>query len=148
MENLLKEINELNGVKGSFVLDGNGDVLSAAMPRTGRKDVEHIGREVVQVVALLRRLGEETDVLDFLFSAGRILVNGLTDLSLVVTCEPDVDVSMVRLKSNVVLAEIRRNARFKKHLEKASKAKRGSGASKNLDESYREIIRRLKPQRG
>ena len=148
MQSLLKEINELSGVKGSFVCDGNGDVLSAAMPRTERKDVEDIGREVVQVVALLRTLGEETDVLDFLFSDGRILVNGLTDLSLVIACEPNVDVSMVRLKSNVVLAEIRRNARFKKHLERASKTKRDLSASENLDESYRKIIRRLKPLRG
>jgi predicted regulator of Ras-like GTPase activity (Roadblock/LC7/MglB family) len=148
MENLLKEINELSGVRGSFVCDGHGVVLSAAMPRTQRKDVENIGREVVQVVGLLNMLGEETDVLDFLYSDGRILVNGLADLSLVVTCEPNVDMSLVRLKSNVILAEIRRNVRFKRHMEKASRRKKHLRGSESLDESYRKIIRRLRPMKG
>jgi len=148
MENLLKEINELSGVWGSFICDGHGVVLSAAMPKTQRKDVENIGREVVQVVALLNMLGEETDVLDFLYSDGRILVNGLADLSLVVACEPNVDMSMVRLKSNVMLAELRRNVRFKRHMEKASRVKKHLRANEGLDESYRKIIGKLKPLKG
>ena len=148
MENVLKEINELTGVRGSFVCDGRGVVLSAAMPRTQQKEMESLGREVVQVVSLLHMLGEETEILDFLYSDGRILVNGLADLSLVVACEPNVDMSMVRLKSNVVLAELRRNVRFKRHMEKALRVKRDLGASESLDESYRKIIRRLRPPRG
>ena len=77
MENLLREINQLPGVRGSFICDGNGLVLSSAMPETDPQEVDNIGREVVQVVGLLQMLGEETGILDFLFSDGRILVNGL-----------------------------------------------------------------------
>ena len=90
-------------------------------------------------------LGEETDILDFLFSDGRILVNGLTDFSLIVFCEPNINISMVRLKSNVTLGEIRRDGRFKKHMQKASKTKKSLLAGKGLDESYQQIIKRLKP---
>jgi len=148
MENILKEINELPGVRGSFVCDGNGVVISSAMPEIYDKEVENIGREVVQVIALLQILREDTDIIDFLFSDGRILVNGLIDFSLIVFCEPNIDISMVRLKSNVVLAEIRRNGKFKKHMQKASKTKKGLLAGEGLDESYQQIIKKLKPLEG
>jgi hypothetical protein len=145
MEDILNEINELPGVRGSFLCDGNGTVISSVMPEIYGREVGDIGREVVQVISLLQVLGEETDVLDFLFSDGRILVNGLPDFSLIVFCDPLIDISMLRLKTNVALAEIRRNGKFKKHMQKASKVKRGLLASEGLDESYRQIINRLKP---
>jgi len=145
MEDLLREINQLPDVRGSFICDGNGLVLSSAMPETDPQEVDNIGREVVQVVALLQMLGEETGILDFLFSDGRILVNGLADLSLVVLCEPNIDISMVRLKSNVTLAEIRRDGRFRKHMQKVSKMKKGLLTGDGLDESYQHIIKKLKP---
>ena len=148
MENILKEINELPGVRGSFVCDGNGVVISSAMPEIYNKEVENIGREVIQVIALLQILREETDIIDFLFSDGRILVNGLTDFSLIVFCEPNIDISMVRLKSNVILAEIRRNGKFKKHMQKVSKTKKGLLTGEGLDESYQQIIKKLKPLEG
>ena len=145
MENILKEMNELPGVRGSFVCDREGAVLSTAMPEPYLTQVERIGREVVQVVALMQMLGEETDILDFLFSDGRILVNGLRDFSLIVFCEPDVDISMVRLRSNVTLGEIRRDSRFKKHMEKVSRTKQGTLGGRGLAESYQQIIKKLKP---
>lgn len=144
MENALKEMNDLPGVKGSFVCGRDGTVLSADMPEAYKSRIKSIGREVVQVVALLRMLGEETDILDFLFSDGRILVNGLRDVSLVVFCEPDVDIAMVRLKSNVTLGEIRRDGRLRKHMEKVSKTKRRPVIGKGLGASYQQIIKRLK----
>ncbi len=118
------------------------------MPEIYDREVENIGREVVQVIALLQVLGEETDTLDFLFSDGRILVNGLTDFSLIIFCEPDIDISMVRLKSNVILAEIRRDGKFKKHMQKIPKAKESLLAGEGLDESYQQIIKKLKPLEG
>lgn len=148
MENVLKEINEIRGVRGSFICDGNGVVISSAMPEIYNTEVENIGREVVQVIGLLQMLGEETDIIDFLFSDGRILVNGLTEFSLIVFCEPNIDISMVRLKSNVTLAEIRRDGRFKKHMQKVSKTKKSLLTGEGLDESYQQIIKKLKPLKG
>lgn len=148
MENILKEINELPGVRGAFICDGNGVIISSAMPPTYHQEVGNIGREVVQVVVLLQVLGEETDILDFLFADGRILVNGLTDFSLIVFCDPNIDISMLRLKTNVALAEIRRDGKFKKHMQKVSQGKKGLLASEGLDESYQQIIKKLKPPEG
>ncbi|NIO04398.1 MAG: hypothetical protein GTN74_07205 [Proteobacteria bacterium] len=146
MEKILQEINELPGVRGSFLCDGNGVVISSAMPEIYHEEVGNIGKEVVQVLGLLQILGEETDVLEFLFSDGRILVNGLADFSLIVFCDPDIDISMLRLRTNVALAEIRRNGKFKKHMHKVFKSKKGLLAGEGLDESYQQIINRLKPQ--
>jgi len=147
MEDVLKEINELTGVRGSFICDGHGNVLSTAMPEAYDKEVKHIGREVFQVIALLQMLGEDTDSLDFLFSDGRIVVNGLRDFSLIVFCERNVDISMLRLKSNVSLAEIRRNVRFRKQTERVSKTRKGLSAGQRLDESYRRIINNLRSRK-
>ncbi len=116
------------------------------MPEIYHEEVGNIGKEVVQVLGLLQILGEETDVLEFLFSDGRILVNGLADFSLIVFCDPDIDISMLRLRTNVALAEIRRNGKFKKHMHKVFKSKKGLLAGEGLDESYQQIINRLKPQ--
>ncbi len=148
MESILEEINELPGVRGSFVCDGRGAVISSVMPEAYHKQAGNIGREVVQVVSLLQALGEETDILDFLFSDGRILVNALKDFSLIVFCDPDIDISMIRLRTNVALAEIRRDGRFKKYVQKVSRIRKSLLASEGLDESYQQIIRRLKPPEG
>jgi predicted regulator of Ras-like GTPase activity (Roadblock/LC7/MglB family) len=145
MEHILKEINELPGVRGSFICDGHGMVLSSAVPEMLQPKVDTIGREVVQVIALLQILGEDTEVIDFLFSDGRILFNGLPDLSLIVFCDPNVDISMVRLKSHVTLAEIRRRGGFKKQVQKVFKAKRDRPSTQELDESYQQIIKKLRP---
>jgi predicted regulator of Ras-like GTPase activity (Roadblock/LC7/MglB family) len=148
MENLLREINELPGVRGSFICSSNGVVISSAMPPGYTSKLSHIGREVFQVIALLRMLGEDTDLIDFLFSDGRILVNGITDFSLIVFCEPSIDIAMVRLKSNVTLAEIRRNGRYRKHMQKIAKTRTNLRNGEGLDEPYQQIIRKLKPLKG
>jgi len=144
MENILKDMNDLPGVRGSFICDGDGTVISTAMPDAYSSQIGHAGREVVQVIALLHMLGEETDVVDFLFSDGRILVNGFKDFSLIVFCEPDTDIAMVRLESNVTLGEIRRDGRFKRHMQKVSKSRRDLVGGKGLAESYQQIIKKLK----
>jgi predicted regulator of Ras-like GTPase activity (Roadblock/LC7/MglB family) len=144
MENILKDMNDLPGVRGSFICDGDGTVISTAMPHAYSSQIGHVGREVVQVIALLQMLGEETDVVDFLFSDGRILVNGFKDFSLIVFCEPDTDIAMVRLESNVTLGEIRRDGRFKRHMQKVSKSRRDLVGGKGLAESYQQIIKKLK----
>jgi predicted regulator of Ras-like GTPase activity (Roadblock/LC7/MglB family) len=145
MEQILKEMNDLPGVRGSFVCDGTGVVVLAAMPEAYSREVEDIGREMVQVVALLDMLGEETDTIDFLFSDGRILVNGLRDILLIIFCEPKVDISMVRLKSNVTLGEIRRDGKLKKHMQKSTRTKRRPFSGKGFDKSYQRIMEKLKP---
>ena len=144
MENTLKDMNDLPGGRGSCICDADGTVISTAMPDALSSQIGHVGREVVQVIALLHMLGEETDVVDFLFSDGRVLVNGFNDFSLIVFCETDTDVAMVRLESNVILGEIRRDGRFKKHTQKVSKPRGDLVGGKGLAESYQQIIKKLK----
>jgi predicted regulator of Ras-like GTPase activity (Roadblock/LC7/MglB family) len=145
MEDILRGLKDLPGVRGSFVCDATGVVVSAQVPTGYADEFENLGREVVLVTGLLQRLGEETEIIDFLFSDGRILVSGFKDFSLVVFCEPNVDSSMVRLRSSVTVDEFTRDGRFRKHIRKVSKARERGYAVGGLSEPYKGIMKKAKP---
>ncbi len=110
MEAILKNINAINGVLGSFVCDEEGQALARALPGIFDDDMlAQAGRTAAQTTASLwmakqRVVGE----IDLLFSGGRLIVKGLEGACLCILCTPRLNLPLLNLTANVAVKKLQR----------------------------------------
>ena len=110
MEAVLKEINALNGVIGSFVCDEEGQPLASALPDIYDPELlARAGRTAAQTITGLwmarqRRVGD----LDLRFSDGRLIVKGLEGACLCILCTPRLNLPLLNLTANVAVKKLQR----------------------------------------
>jgi predicted regulator of Ras-like GTPase activity (Roadblock/LC7/MglB family) len=107
MEAVLAEINGVPGVRGSFICDGRGEMIVSAVATGLDAALDGVGREVTQTMAALEMIGEAKSELDFAYSRMRVVVHDLAKAVLIVLCEPNVDISLLRLTVNVVTTRLK-----------------------------------------
>ncbi len=105
MKNGLREINELNGVWGSFIANNRGEVLfSAAPPDLNEPVLENISRHLLELIVFSGDQLKEHSETVFHYSKKKLFVVDLENAILVVICTPSVDLSLLRMTINVVRA--------------------------------------------
>ena len=103
------EVNSLKGVWGYLLCDNMGKILEKEMPIVFMKHLGMMGKEVTQVIGLLENLSRSSENLELLFEDGRVMIMSLKNFTLVVFCDPNVDIPTLRSKMNVVISEIQGN---------------------------------------
>lgn len=146
MKEKLEEINSIKGVWGYVLCDNTGKILEKEMPIVFMKHLAMMGKEVTQVVGLLETLSKSPENLDLLFEDGRVMVRSLKNFTLVVFCDPNVDIPMLRLKINVLISEISEDSKMQELLEKGEWRRRRLLQKEYLDKEYREILKQLVPE--
>lgn len=146
MKEKLEEINSIKGVWGYVLCDNTGKILEREMPIVFMKHLATMGKEVTQVVGLLETLSKSPENLDLLFEDGRVMVKSLKNFTLVVFCDLNVDVPMLRLKTNVVVSEITGNPKMQELLQKEGGRRRRLLQKEYLGKEYREILSQLVPE--
>jgi hypothetical protein len=146
MKEKLEEINSIKGVWGYVLCDNTGKILEREMPIVFMKHLATMGKEVTQVVGLLETVSKSPENLDLLFEDGRVMVRSLKNFTLVVFCDPNVDVPMLRLKTNVVVSEITGNPKMQELLQKEGGRRRRLLQKEYLGKEYREILSQLVPE--
>lgn len=108
METILKDINAVVGVKGSFVCDGEGQILSRLMPDAFDRDLlSPVGRTIAQTIAGLkiarrRKVGD----IDLLYDQGRLVVKSLEEGCLCILCVCHINVPLLNLTANAAAKEL------------------------------------------
>jgi predicted regulator of Ras-like GTPase activity (Roadblock/LC7/MglB family) len=108
VESILKDINAVVGVTGSFVCNEQGQIVARALPAVfDDAMLSLVGRTATQTVAGLqtlrrRRAGD----LDLLYAGGRLLVKNLRYGCLCVLCVPRINVPLVNLTANVAARKL------------------------------------------
>lgn len=146
MKDKLREINSIKGVWGYFLCDNTGKILEREMPIVFMKHLGMIGKEVTQVVGLLESLRKSPENLDLLFEDGRVMIRSLKKFILVVFCDPNVDIPMLRLKTNVVISEVNGDSKMQEFLQKGEWRRRRLLQKEHLGQEYREILNQLVPE--
>jgi hypothetical protein len=146
MKEKLQEINSIKGVWGYFVCDNTGSILEREMPVVFMKHVSMMGKEVTQVVGLLESLKRSPENLDLLFEDGRVMVRDLRNCTLVIFCDPNVDIPMLRQKVNVVISEITGDSKIQELLQKGEWRRRRLLQKEYLGQEYKEILDQLIPE--
>jgi predicted regulator of Ras-like GTPase activity (Roadblock/LC7/MglB family) len=144
MENILKDINAVIGVNGSFVCDVDGQVLSSLLPENLGDDLlSPVGRTMAQTIGGVelsrrRKMGE----LDLLFRDARVLVKNLRVGYLCILCQPTINVPLLNLTANVAakrLASLVEEQRDKA-LKQAAMREAQTARSQALNDEVRSII--------
>jgi predicted regulator of Ras-like GTPase activity (Roadblock/LC7/MglB family) len=113
MEKDLAEINTVSGVRGSFLCDNQGKVIASAAPAgLDTATLNSIGRGVTLTLAVLETTGEAMSELDFTYDGARLVARDLANAVLILLCEPQVEMSMLRLTLNVVTTRLKGNSRI------------------------------------
>lgn len=146
MKEKLMEINSLKGVWGYFFCDNMGKILGREMPIVFMKYLAMMGKEVTQVIGLLENLSSSPGNLEFLFEDGRVMVMSVKNFTLVVFCDPNVDISMLRSKMNVIISEIQGNSKMQELVQKGEWRRKRLLQKEYLDQEYREILNQLVPE--
>ncbi len=103
MDQVLAEINALDGVLGSFICDNHGNVIVNAVPGNLNIAVlRGISRQVTQAIAA--RIQNGIQELDLTYEGIRVLIRDLNQALLVVICKSNVDIALLRLTLNVNLS--------------------------------------------
>jgi len=86
MDQVLAEINALDGVLGSFICDNRGNVIVNAVPANLNIAVlRGISRQVTQAIAA--RIQNGIQEIDLTYEGIRVLIRALNQAALVVICE-------------------------------------------------------------
>ena len=145
MEDKLTEMNSIKGVWGYFLCDNMGRILAREVPIVFMKHLAMVGKEVTQVIGLLENLSRSPENLELLFEDGRVMIMSLKNFTLVVFCDPNVDIPMLRSKMDVVISEITQNSKMQELLEKGEWRRRRLLQKEYLNREYREILNQLVP---
>ena len=117
MNQCLKEINELEGVWGSFVCNNQAKVLASALPPSLNKSkVENIARHLVDLVSTGGETLQKLQEAVIYFQQKRLFLLDLQQAILVVICDPSVDVSLLRMTINILTTSWEADANVQKQL--------------------------------
>jgi predicted regulator of Ras-like GTPase activity (Roadblock/LC7/MglB family) len=119
MKDGLKEINELNGVWGSFIANNRGEVLlSLTPPQLKEQVLEAVSSQVIELIVSAGEQVKDLSEMVFHFSQKKFLVIDLEKAILAVVCTPSVDLSLLRMTVNVVCTGWDEDPKVQTYLEK------------------------------
>ena len=108
MEDILKDINAVVGVTGSFVCNGEGQVLASTLPALFDQTIlSTVGRTMAQTVAGLatarrRKIGD----IDLVYDQGRLIAKNLREGCLCILCVRHINVPLLNLTANVTTKKL------------------------------------------
>lgn len=114
----LQEINELAGAWGSLVINNQGEIIATVTPPgVNNAALANINNHVVE---LLGSAGESVTGLSevvFHYSQRIVFIQDLEQAILVVICTPSVDISLLRMTTNVVVTNWKADPKIQKQFE-------------------------------
>ncbi|MCI0474706.1 MAG: hypothetical protein L0Y55_00510 [Anaerolineales bacterium] len=107
MEHILKEINAVLGVQGSFVCLNDGTIAAHALPDkyTGEQ-IQLAARITSQTFQALEMSGQRVAEMDWVYSGGRLVIKNLRGASLVILCARNINLPLLNLTANVAAKKI------------------------------------------
>jgi predicted regulator of Ras-like GTPase activity (Roadblock/LC7/MglB family) len=119
MRDGLREINDLEGVWGSFLANNRGEIILSATPPDLKKPVlENVSNQVLEVLASSADQVKGLSEVVFHYAQKKLFVVDLESAILGVVCTPSVDVSLLRMTVNVVRTNWEDDAKVQATLRK------------------------------
>jgi predicted regulator of Ras-like GTPase activity (Roadblock/LC7/MglB family) len=107
MENLLKEINAVLGVSGSFVCLSDSSIAAKAVPENlDAAHLETAARVATQTINALETSGHRITDADLSYAQGRLILRNLRGGILVILCQRNINVALLNLTANVVAKKL------------------------------------------
>ena len=135
MEQGLQQLGNLGHVGGSFVCDNTGGVITSSTPAVlATVTMIMIGRETAQAFAALEAGGRAANRIDFTYDTWRLLATDLGDGILLVVCEPQVDMPILRMTVDVVSSAWKKDSAVQKQFARHRAARKEVIARAQFDD--------------
>lgn len=119
MQKGLQEILELSGVETCVVVDNHGSTIrKMGSIRLNNEQLDEICALILHSLTTLERNGAGSDELEFYFEHNQVLTRDLEQAVLYVICKPAINISLLRMTTNVVLSRWKKSPDVKKTLKK------------------------------
>ena len=109
MEDRLKEITGLVGVKGAFLTDGEGSVVASSgvdwVPPDGLSTIGRVVQQTLSGLALARK--RKVGDLDFVYARGRLVAKAAGHGCLFIVTAPAINVALLNMTADVVVKSLR-----------------------------------------
>ena len=108
METILRDINAVVGVTGSFVCNGEGQIVAKLMPDIFDDNLlSPVGRTIAQTIAGLKiaqrcKIGD----IDLVYDEGRVIVKSIDEGFLCILCVKRVNTPLLNLTVNVAAKKL------------------------------------------
>jgi predicted regulator of Ras-like GTPase activity (Roadblock/LC7/MglB family) len=108
VENILADIDGVIGVRGSFVVNADGKVISTTLPSSYDDSELSAAGGILQktIEGLQIASGRESIEMNLLFSDGRLVVKSADKGCLVMLCVPEINVALLNLTANIAVRKI------------------------------------------
>ena len=117
MKKGLQEINELPGVWGSLLCSNQGEIIQKLVPPALNKAIlENISRNLLE---MMNRMADELEGLNEVilhYEQRKVIAVDIQKALLVVVCTPSVDIPLLRMSTNVILARWEGDLKIQKKL--------------------------------
>ncbi len=118
MEEGLVEILDVADVKACLLYDNQGHVLrEMAKVDLHPDEIQEIGNLVLPFLAALESESDNYTDVEYVFGRSRVVLKDLKKAVLVIICQLEVDISLLRLTMNVVMNQWDENPRVRKFLK-------------------------------
>ena len=115
----IKEINELEGVWGSFICSNQAKIIASALPPEFNKSSSgNIARHAVELISTGSETIQELQEIAIHFQRRRLFIHDLQQAILVVICTPGVDISLLRMTINILITSWESDVEVQKQLKK------------------------------
>jgi len=127
MEDILKDINAVIGVTGSFVCNSEGQVSASALPDLfDETTLSTVGQIMAQTIAGMatarrRKIGD----IDLVYDQGRLIAKNLEEGCLCILCVRNINVPLLNLTANVAAKKLKAQIEAKKKEPKRTEATPG-----------------------
>ena len=119
MKQGLAEINELEGVWGSFLCKNNGEIIaSAPPPGVNQATLENIARHCVELLTGGTEHIQDLQEVVIHLQNRKLFFLDLQQVILIVICTPKIDISLLRLTINIVTTRWEGDAEVQDQLSK------------------------------
>jgi len=137
-----RDITSVAGVRGCFICDNQGRVLAHSfVDDRNMTPIGDVGREAVLTAAVFGRVGESVSEFDVTFTGVRMIVRDLDNGLLVLLCEPQVEIAMLRLTLNVAAGQLKDDRELRSRLRDSPAAR--EVLENELDEISWQLLRAL-----
>jgi hypothetical protein len=115
----LQEINETVGVWGSLLCNNQGEIIeNLSPPALNKSTLENISRHMVELLSVTEKSLAGLAEIVFYYQDRKVFAVDLQQALLLVICTPSVDIPLLRMSANVVLARWKSDPAVQKQLKK------------------------------
>jgi hypothetical protein len=139
LDQSLTEIAKLDGVRGVLVGDPSGKVIARLGNSLDEKRFNLIVGQMGLLFASLYAVGRVVEELDICYESIRLVARALHGTTLIVLCNPTMDIAMLRLTLNVVMAQIKQDASIMNELPGWERVLR-QAVGDDIQQVYKELM--------